>query len=228
MKKLIAFLLFVSIGICAIAQKRIGVDFSTRMLNINTTVHYQSVIKYNFLWSVGIFQGGMGKKYFTGDTMNIINGTTGNYSPYPSVNQPYINAEGSHSLLHYSVSAKATGIQAGFGYFFPFGVKHGLRTNVNFRIGYSSAKVYSSYVLTPSSKRIWRMNETYHFFAGVSTELYHTIRLTGRFTFYYGLKVPYHFTVDKARFNPLKNQDLLNGFDPEVSIGLTRVIGKCD
>ncbi|MFT5858606.1 MAG: hypothetical protein ACI865_000694 [Flavobacteriaceae bacterium] len=220
------FIIFILLSLNASSQKRIGLDVSSHLLNINTTLHYQQVLKNRLLWSFGIFRGGMGKTITDGDTLNIYEGT--NYSPYSSVNQPFVDSSGTHNLLGYSMRGKANGLQAGLGCFLPLGPKHGLRTNINFKVGYISTRVVARYKLTPSHNPVSLLSFNNHWFAGVSTEIYHTIRLIKRFTFYYGLKVPYYFSINKGRFNPLHKSDMLYGFEPEISLGLTRVIGKCD
>ncbi|MFT5777664.1 MAG: hypothetical protein ACI837_000612 [Crocinitomicaceae bacterium] len=228
MNKIFVSLLFIFIGFTTFSQKRIGLDFSTRMMDINTTFHYQEVLKNRLLWSIGAFHGGMGKNDINGDTLNIHSGSRGNYSPYANVNEPFIDPSGEYALYDYKTKVKGTGVQFGLGYFIAFGPTHGIRTNVNFRLGYATVKTHATYARSYFSKVLFQTHENNHFFGGVSTELYHTIRHNKRFTFFYGLKVPYHFTVDKARFDPLKKADLLNGFEPEITIGITRNIGKCD
>jgi len=62
----------------------------------------------------------------------------------------------------------------------------------------------------------------------VSPELYHTIRIGGRSTFYYGVRLPYYFSLHIDNFDPQVDKDLFYGLEPELAVGVTWQIGKCD
>jgi len=228
-KSLFIFSYFIVIlSHCAIGQQRIGVDVSSQMTNLMFTGHYQKVLKNQFLYSVGIFGGSNGRAFIHYDTILLYS----NYppqSPYSTINQGYSDSTGNQfSIFDYTTAGSSVGIQAGFGYFHEFDVQHGLRFNFNTSIGYAHARVSGNYRSTENFSTVFDVRHTNHWFGSVSFEAYHTIRLTGRITFNYGVKVPFHFSVDKAKFNPVTYKDLFYGFEPHLSMGMTRVIGKCD
>lgn len=228
MKK--TFLIIVScIFLCSSAfnQKRIGVDASTQLNNLNFTFHYQQVIKRNWLFGAGFFAGGNGDAMVLNDTMGLYNNTI--RSPYSNVNQPYIDSNNvSYSILEYQARGKSIGLQAGFGYFHEFGVKHGIRANLYAKLGYASSKIYGYYRSTETFTEAFRRLYASHWVGAVSLELVHTIRFSKRYTFYYGAKVPFYFSIDKATFDPQSFQDLYAGVEPELTLGITRIIGQCD
>ena len=208
------------------SQQRIGIDFSTRITNLNVTASFNTVIKGNFIYSIGVFAGGIGNADVYNDTKRLYSGVEIK-SPYPRVNQSISDTITTYDLLDYESRGRAIGIQFGVGHFFEFGIIHGLRVNLLGKLGFSSTKVRGYYRSTTTYSEKAQTIRTNYFYSSVCPEIFHTIRRTGRNTFYWGIKLPYHFTIDKARFNPTVNQDLLYGFEPELSIGFTRVIGDC-
>ncbi len=224
---LLSVLLTIVLTSQSIAQQRIGVDLSSRMQNLQLTVHYQGVIKNRLLYSCGVFFGGTGKSLVLNDTLQLYGGTP-IMSPFSQANGLITDTSTSYSILDYSTSARLLGIQAGLGFYYELNVKHGLRFNLNGKIGIASSRVGGYYRSIENFKTVYRESYANHFMGGVSAELFHTIRMSGRWTFNYGIKVPYYFSIDRTRFNPIYQKDQLHGFEPELSIGVTRVIGKCD
>lgn len=211
----------------ASAQQRIGIDLSSRMDNLMLTVHYQKVLKNHLLYSAGVFAGGNGRTFINYATNPAYNVQT-IQSPYREANRSISDSTRTFYLEDYNTAAKSFGVQVGLGYFFEFSVKHGIRTNANASFGFASTKLGGHYRSTDNSGVIYAVNRPQHFIGSLSLEAFHTIRLTGRTTFNYGLKVPYFFNADQARFNPTTKKDLLYGFEPQISIGMTYVVGKCD
>lgn len=228
LKALIATLFFaITLNFSTFGQQRIGMDVSTRMDNLMFTFHYQKVMKKRFLLSAGIFVGGNGKTFVSNDTLRLYTGTPIR-SPYANANEPVIDSTGTYSILDYRASAASVGVQFGIGYFHEFDVQHGLRVNLNSTWGFAGTAFGAYYRSTENYTERYKSHYIEHFVSSISLEAFHTIRLSGRLTFNYGLKFPYYFTIDKAKFNPLVNRDILYGFEPQLSVGLTRVIGKCD
>lgn len=209
------------------SQKRIGFDASTRLSNVNFTFHYQQVIKNNWLFGAGIFGGGNGTELITNDTLGLYDNSI--QSAYASVDQPFVDTNNvSYGILDYLSKGRSLGVQAGVGYFHEFDSKHGLRANLYGKIGYASNKVRGYYRSIENFTEKTRNNYVSHWIGGVSLELAHTVRLSGRNTFYYGVKAPFYFSLDRAKFNPQSYQDIYYGVEPEFTFGFTRVIGKCD
>ncbi|MDG1332459.1 MAG: hypothetical protein P8P74_09020 [Crocinitomicaceae bacterium] len=222
-------LLFVSsfFSLTSFSQQRVGVDVSSRLDNLLFTVHYQKVLKNRFLYSAGVQFGGHGSSFISNDTMRLYTGRSIE-SPYSNANQPIVDPTGSYSLLDYKTTARSVGIQVGLGYFHEFDVRHGLRFNLNSSISFVSSRIGGYYRSINNFTEQYRVHTNNHFAGSVSLEAYHTMRLTGRMTFNYGVKIPYFFTVDRAKFDPTVQKDLVYGFEPLLSIGMTRVIGKCE
>ena len=209
------------------AQKRVGLDVSTRLTNLNLTLTYNHLLKKNFLFSTGIYSGGSGIFDIKNDTINLTNGK-GNYSPYSIANVQLSDSFSTYGLYDYYTRTKSIGIQIGIGYFWELGVIHGIRANLNAKLGYSTNKIRGYYRSTKIRREISRVFYASHVTLASSIELAHTMRIQGRYTFYYGIKAPYFFNVDKKNFNPRTQRVAFYGFEPEFTLGLTRVIGKCD
>ncbi len=210
------------------AQHRIGLDIGTRKLdNLIFTFHFQSVIKDKWLYSVGVFSGSNGRELIQNNPDRLYSGEPIK-SPFKSVNEIRTDELSDYHILDYSSKVRSFGVQFGLGYFFEFGTSHGLRVNLNNKIGYAESSTKGYYRSIEIPKEVFAYFTHYHFISALSLEVYHTIRLTGRLTFNYGFKIPYFYSIDKRKFNPTNYKDLTYGFEPELSIGLTRVIGKCD
>ena len=229
MKYLILTLTTLSLTLSAHAQNRIGFDINTRLSNFNYSMQYQKVIKGGWLYSVGAFGGMMGFKndsYVKHDPNDVINGMRVN-SPFQPSNAPIIDTSGTYNLYNYAFGGKAIGVTAGLGYFFEFGNIHGLRLNSNMRIGYAKSRYRGSYVANSGDKKL-RYNEFHHPIASISLEVYHTYRLNGRYTFYYGFKIPYFFNIQESKFKSIDHRDLFSGIEIDFSLGVTYAFGKCD
>lgn len=226
--KRITFILFpLLLSHTIIAQQRIGIDVGTRLTNVNLTVSYNKVFKQNFLYSFGLFGGTFGNSYIEYDTLSIYASNV-NPSPFDKVSENIHIDSSDYKLLAYDGRARGLGIQLGIGYFLEFGVTHGLRIHVNQRFGCASQKVGGWYRSTDYYSTIRSENNAFHWFAGTTFELYHTVRMSGRNTFYYGVKIPTYYSLDKDQFHPINQKDILYGFEPELALGFTRVVGKCD
>jgi hypothetical protein len=219
--------LFLAFSFISFGQKRIGVDVNTHLINLNYTIHFQEVIKGPLLYSAGVFFGGYGDGFNTNSRDAASNGFNLGIA-YPTLNRTFTDTTGTYDLFSYSTRGKGIGAYIGFGLFHEFGTQHGIRFNLNNRFGWMKSKLFASYFKEgQDNARIQRPN-IYHFTGAVSLELYHTIRLTGRHTFYWGFKLPYYYTLDKGRYNPVKDSELFHKFKFDVSIGMTRAIGKCN
>lgn len=221
-------ILFITLSsFSAIGQKRIGVDLSSRLNSLNLTLNYQQVVRPKILLSTGIFFGSVGVTSTRNDSLLLYNGM-GVQSPFSNANEAQTDSAYTYHLLDYRSTARIAGIQLGVGFFHEFGVVHGIRANLYTKLAWANSKLLGFYRTIPSIEEKNYRFQNSHFVGAVSLEVNHTIRLSGRFTLYYGMKLPYYFTLDKAKFNPRSHADLLSGFEPEVSLGITRVIGKCD
>lgn len=210
------------------AQQRIGLDISTRNLNsLMFTFHYQSVFSGNWLYGIGFFSGSNGRDIIQNNPERLYSGTP-IQSPFQNVNRPIQDSVTTYSILDYSLQVRSIGLQIGLGYFFEFGSTHGLRINLNSRLGLAQTRTVGYYRSIETLKETKAPYVNYHWVSSIGLEITHTIRLTGRFTFNYGVKLPYYLILDKRSFNPTDHKDLVYGFEPELSIGITRMIGKCN
>lgn len=211
-------------------QQRIGLELTSRLSDLSITAQYHKVVKQKWLLNAGISFGSMGLKFidFENDTTLLINGYTIR-SPYANVPISFIDTGGyNFQLFKYKTNAKGFGIQFGLGFFHEFNIVHGFRFNLNAKIYCAQSEISAGY-FNISNRYFTSGRYIQQYFVGsISPEIHHTIRLSGRTTFCYGIKLPYYFSLDKGKFNPVRNNELLSGFEGGVSVGLTYVIGKCD
>lgn len=209
------------------SQQRVGFDVNTHLMNFNYSVNYQKVIKGPLLLSLGIFGG----KYDEGENMND---TTLVYSglnlgiAYPQLPKSITTAEGTFLLGSTASIGYGVGTHIGIGLFKEFKNFHGIRFNLNQRFGWMLSDVRSSYYRPMKYRYLHTYNRIWHGVVATTFEIYHTYRFNGRSTFYWGFKIPYHYTLDKGRFNPQKTTEVFYNFTMDLSIGMTYAIGKCD
>lgn len=210
------------------AQQRIGVDFNSRLINGNLTVQFHKVIRGPFLFTTGICGGSYGPGGSFSDSAQVVNGF--HHNSYPNFPEQFSNSDGDFMLR--GIGTKGTGVGAfvGLGVFKEFAKLHGFRFNVNHYFLWARSRAHASY--RDYTDEIWgrtgRNQNIWHPVGAVSLELYHTYRINGRYTFYWGGKLPYFYSMDKARFHPKVQGEIFYKFLPDISIGITRAVGKCD
>lgn len=207
-----------------ISQQRFGFDLSTRMKDVNASITYHRVTYKNLILSGGFHFGNYGKNFIDRYLAEVPFETL--ESPYAGRPSTIVESNETYKLHYYANKNYTLGLSVGIGAFKEFGIKHGVRFNLNTKFLF----VFGEYKLEygrGGQESQWRGGIQQHFVVAISPELVHTIRLSGRITFYYGVKSPYYYSLDKGKFNPKYRKDLFNGFEPELTIGITRVFGKC-
>ena len=222
--KLIPFL-FLFISSWCFTQQRIGLDINYRQAGLNVSVNYHKVIANNWLISGAVDYGRKGRYLIDYRDFNPSN--TKVLSPWSEVNQAIIEENSTFDVKRYFVKNKAVTAQIGLGYFHNFDIKHGVRGHVFVQYGQAFNTVTGTYAAADQEYDIMKRTTTSHPVAAVSAEVYHTIQIWQKFTLYYGLKTPYYLKVDKSRFNPVRKEDNFFGLEPEISIGITYLIGDC-
>lgn len=226
MKRILLITFFSILNIYSLGQSRIGFDFSTRFNSLNGTLSYHKVFNSNFVYSVGFFMGSVGSSIVLNDSLNLYN-STGIVPPSRNVPSTYTDTFTTYSFLDYQMSGQALGIQLGIGYYKEFANNHGVRVNLYSKFGLGWSIIRSYYHSTFNYNETVRRTITQHYIASISPEIYHTIRTSERNTFYWGLKLPIYYLIDTHNYHPSKYKSLFYGCEPELTIGLTRAIGKC-
>lgn len=210
----------------SISQSRIGFDLSTRFNSLNGTLSYHSVFNSNVVFSTGFFMGSAGRSIVINDSLNLYN-SNGIVPPSRNVPDTYTDTVTTYSFLDYQMSGQVMGLQLGIGYFKEFPNHHGLRLNLYSKFGIGWSNIRSYYHSTINYNETVRQTVTQHYIASISPEIYHTIRTSERNTFYWGLKLPIYYLIDRHNYHPSAYKSLFYGCEPELTIGLTRAIGKC-
>lgn len=202
-------------------------DVNTHLMNLNYSLHYQRVIKGPLLFNAGIFGGKFGEGNNYNDTSIVYSGHNLGIA-YPMLNPNYSDTSGLYELGSTATIGYGLGVNVGIGLFKEFRNYHGIRFNLNQRFGWMLSDVRSSYYRPDKFAVHHSYNRIWHPVGAVSIELYHTVRFTGRSTFYWGFKMPYYYTLDKGRFNPKKDSEVFHKLLFDLSVGMTYAIGKCD
>lgn len=208
-------------------QQRIGLDINTTGYSLNLTGSYQKVVMKHFIINSGICTGLISQTAQGNDPIEIDNGLTV-ASPFQDVNTSININDTIYQLMSYRNLGRGISFEAGFGYFHEFSAKHGIKLLINGRLGTSSTETLAYYHSPGINRKKEDLFNNKHFYSAISPEINHTIRLNGRYTFCYGIKLPYYFLIDKKRFDTNNVKDGFYGLEPEFKLGITYVIGKCD
>ena len=219
MKKGILLLsLFCALG--TFAQQRVGVEFFTRLEDFSKAIHYQKVVQSHFLIGAGAFFQG---RYFTYKTLS----EDSTHNPFGFVDSR-IEANGTtYHIADYNVRSNfAIGGQIMTGWFHDFSPYQSIRVNLNFRFGYAKSLVRVMYLNENNTYPLITTMVGYHSFQAISPEVYHTLRKTGKWAFYYGVRLPFYFSLFKKSYSPENSFDIYKKPKLELVIGVTRQIGK--
>jgi hypothetical protein len=227
MKRSSLISLFIFFATLSLAQQRIGFDLNTSGSNLYANLSYQRVFAKNFIVQSGLFGGFLAFSEEIHDRNEIQNGLVVT-SPFESVNENRSRDNNAYELQSYILRGRGIGIHAGLGTFHEFSTKHGLKFFLNGRLGYSWTETHSKHFNPLDNYGIEEFTTTGHLYTALSPELYHTIRLGGRYTLLYGVKLPYYFLIDRSTYAPVNIKNIYYGLEPEFSLGLTYVVGKCD
>lgn len=213
--------------ICAVniayAQQRLSIDATYRKTTVNTTLGIHKVINNNWLISLGLTYGGKGRYSF--HHLDYSHPQQAFSSSYRDLRVPQESS--SFELKRYDVNKKVAAMQLGIGYFYNLDVKHGFRGHFNLISGIANNEI-SAYFVSVQDQEITKTYSTInHWFLATNAEVYHTIRVWRKITFFYGFKIPYYFSVDKANFHPNRSEEGMYQFEPELGLGLTFQIGDC-
>lgn len=219
MKKGILLLsLFCSFG--TFAQQRVGVEFFTRLEDFSKAIHFQKVVKSRFLIGTGVFVQG---RYFSYNPLS----EDSTHNPFGFVDSR-IEANGiTYHIADYRVKSNfAIGGQIMTGWFHEFSPYQGIRVNLNFRFGYAKSLVRVMYLNENNTYPLITTTVGYHSFQAISPEVYHTLRKTSKWTFYYGIRLPIYFSLFKNSYSPQNSFDIYKRPKIEFVIGVTRKVGK--
>lgn len=219
MKTLILTLLCFS-SIASYSQQRIGFEVSSRLEDLSFTTHYLKVLDGNFLVGAGLMIQGRYLGY------SETNGQLRN--PFSFVEDTITENGNTYTLKDYGVRSGVAFCPQFLlmGYFHEFSAFHGIRVNLNARVGLARAQVYGKYHSFTDPKYKYESVKGWIGYAAVSPEIYHTMRQSNKWTFYYGFRFPLYFNF--LGYSPRYSTDIYSTSKLEVAIGLTRSIGKCE
>lgn len=222
--KTLLVILFIFCNQSIYSQQRLGIDLGLKFFGINANAYYQRVLFKHFLFSSGLILGNYGKNYVSYHRVGVEWNTL--KSPFTARSNELPDTTGVLHLRSYSTKHNAIGVTFGLGYFKEISMTHGVRLYLNSKFIYSFGRETMVFGNGINGTKTNHSSKIY--VACISPEIVHTIRLSSKTTFLYGIKIPYYFSLDKGKFNPQYNQDTFYKIEPELTIGLTRIIGKCD
>lgn len=207
------------------SQQRFSFELSSQIYNLSVGVNYQKVVRNHFLFGGGIFMGGRMYGY---TPENLSFDQLLNRSPFVDLNRVRTEDTSSFELINYSLDSRSVFLTLNSGYFHNFGVVHGIRMNANLKIGYADAKVLIGYRNILNGDHVLRRTVRRFSITAFSPEIYHTIRQSSKFTFYYGFKFPIYLHLNQLTYDPQFKTDAYNLCKPELVAGISYAFGRCD
>lgn len=216
MRTLFSCFLVLLFASSANAQYRIAVDINSGLDNYFGSVFFCPVIKDKYYARIGLSKG----NYGNGEISN----EAGLVSPHSEVNEHPENPD--LVLTMYQSKNRGAALEIGAGRMFEFGPVHTLRFDVQWK-GYLIRENVTAFYNGPivdTSAYQYRY-EFQRNCMSIGPEIFHAIRMSARFTIYYGVKLPYFLPLRTKNYKPQSNE-LTVGFQPNLAVGLSYGIQK--
>jgi len=207
---------FVSFAFAAQGQ-RVALDFSSALDNMYTSVLYCHIIKPTWYVKAGLSKGNYGRGNFV---KNRAEAQAGNpmVSAYASVND---GLPGLH-LQGYDTRVKGVALEFGIGKFIEIGPVHTVRFDLQLK-GYRITEEFWAAYVAPAPDTLTR-GKTFEFkrnCLSIGPEIFHAIRISGRLTFYYGLKMPFYLPIRSEGYHPRGTKSQSIGVHPNLCLGMS-------
>ncbi len=212
---------FLAFSISGFSQQRVGLELFSHFDHLSVGIHYQKVIYSKFLIGTGIvWMKNRRGEAFQDESSNGI------HTALVKISESFDRNDEKYVVQGYRTVSKALMLTLNTGYFREFGSVHGVRVNLNGRVGGAQNSGSYAYKGMINDTIIPVHHQKNHLVAAISPEIYHTLRQRSKLTFYYGLRFPIYFSIDKRNFNPMFRKDGFYGLEMEIALGITYFIGK--
>jgi|GEM_PF-1870601 len=219
--KLLTWFVFLSASFASQGQ-RVAVDFNTALDNGFVTLVYCHIVKPGWYVKGGFSTGNYGRSEHIEDVSEVQKGAAV-VSPYTSIN----TANPGMKLFGYNSRRRGSAIELGIGKFFELGPIHTIRFDIQLKGYRITEDIFAGYVMEAPGT-VQRGLRVGYKRSGLSfgPEIFHAIRLTGRLTFYYGVKIPYFLPLRTVGYHPWKIKSPSTGIQPNLAIGLSYAISR--
>ncbi|MNJ84991.1 hypothetical protein D3C87_24550 [compost metagenome] len=212
---------FLAFSTSGFSQQRVGLELFSHFDHLSVGIHYQKVIYSKFLIGTGIvWMKNRRGEAFQDESSNGI------HTALVKIPESFDRNDEKYVVQGYRTVSKALMLTLNTGYFREFGSVHGVRVNLNGRVGGAQNSGSYAYKGMINDTIIPVHHQKNHLVAAISPEIYHTLRQRSKLTFYYGLRFPIYFSIDKRNFNPMFRKDGFYGLEMEIALGITYFIGK--
>lgn len=213
------FIAFVLSSFSVFSQQRVGLEVFSHFDDLSLGTHFQKVVRSKFILGGGLIwiNRRLGEAFSEG--VPIPAAVRNIPASFDRNGEKYV-------IQGYRTKSKALMITLNTGFFHEFGTVHGIRVNVNGRIGVAENSGIYRYSGEVNDTVVPIKYIRTHLVSAVCPEIYHTLRQRQKLTFYYGLRFPVYFSLDKRNFNPNFKKDGFYGFESEIAIGITYFVGK--
>lgn len=220
MSKLL-FIVSVFFSFLGFSQQRVGLELFSHLDDLSLGTHFQKVVKAKFILGGGFvwINRRLGEAFSEEQSSSISAAIRNIPVSFDRNGEKYV-------VQGYRTKSKAFMLTLNTGFFHEFGTVHGIRVNLNGRIGVAENKGTYHYSGQINDTIVPVKYTRNHLVTAVSPEIYHTLRQRQKLTFYYGLRFPVYFSLDKQHFDPVYRKDGFYGFEPEIAIGITYFVGK--
>jgi hypothetical protein len=215
------FIVSVFFSFLGFSQQRVGLELFSHLDDLSLGIHFQKVVKTKFILGGGCIwiNRRLGEFFFDESSPPFTTAIRNIPASFDRNGEKYV-------VQGYRTTSKAMMLTLNTGFFHEFDIVHGIRVNVNARIGLAENTGTYQYLGLVNDTIIPLRYTRKHLVTAISPEIYHTLRQRKKLTFYYGLRFPVYFSLDKRHFDPVYRKDGFYGFEPEIAIGITYFVGK--
>lgn len=215
------FILLLLSSFSCFSQQRIGLELFSHFDDLSVGTHYQKVVKSKFILGAGLIW--INKR--RGEAFQTEPGAA-LYTAVRSVPTSFDRYGEKYVVQTSRTVSKALMLTLNTGFFHEFDAVHGIRVNLNGRFGLAGNKGTYSYAGTLNDSIVPVGYSKNHLVTAVCPEIYHTLRQRQKLTFYYGVRFPIYFSLDKKNFDPVSRKEGFYGLEVELAIGITYFVGK--
>lgn len=219
MIKLLLVILLLTASAWGRAQSRFAMDFNSMLDDGFFSWHFCPVFAQTFYVKTGVSAGVFGRGYIWKSKESIAHDGA-LVAPYESVNSGMGNG---YALVDYETEVRGWALESGIGKFWALDNVHTLRLDIQGKWYQIREKLYAGYTPQSGTSTLdaFRKFEFRRHCFSIGPEVFHAIRLSGRLTFFYGIKFPVYFPVKTAEYKALNRKDITVGIQPNLAIGIS-------
>lgn len=203
------------------AQSRVAFDFNSILKNGYVSLQYCPVFKQHYYMKNGITWGLLGRKDGYKESPDF-SPTSQLVCPYSELNELVFTGKGFRGFFS---ELRAVGLETGVGRVWIIDAVHSFRADFQLKAYLVQEDVVSYFdAYDPEDTSLVIRHSSFQRVAiSVGPEFFHAIRISTRFTMFYGFKLPWFLPLRTTGYRPM-DLSFTKGLRPVLSLGMSYAI----